>query len=120
MLKRIEDMPSGAIGVRASGKVSREDYRDVLVPALEEAVEQGEVRLMYVAEPGFAMEAGAVLEDAKAGLGLRHLSAWKRTAFVTDIDWLRSAVHAFAWMAPGEVMVCGLDQEDEARLWVAG
>jgi hypothetical protein len=25
----------------------------------------------------------------------------------------------FAWMTPGEVMVYDLDQEDEARAWVA-
>ena len=123
VIEPIADMPEGTIGFRASGHVTREDYRDVLVPALHAAVEAGEVRLMYVIGPDFErMEAGAYLEDAKTGLsiGFGHGSAWKRTAIVTDVDWIRHSVHMFAWMTPGEIMTCELSQEAEARDWVAG
>ena len=43
MIERIEDMPSGTIGFRASGKLSVADYRDVLEPVLREAAESGEI-----------------------------------------------------------------------------
>jgi hypothetical protein len=122
MIEPIPDMPAGTIGFRASGHVTRDEYRDVLVPALRDAVESGEVRLMFVIDAGFEeMEAGALLEDAKTGLnlGFGHGSAWKRTAIVTDVDWIRRAVHMFAWMTPGEIMACELGQEAEARAWVA-
>lgn len=121
MIERIEDMPAGTIGLRATDKITREDYRTVLEPALREAVDSGEVRLLYAVEGDFAMEAGAVFEDAMTGtrLGIAHHSAWKRMALVTDVDWVRRAVHAFAWMTPGEVRIWGLDGVDEARRWVA-
>jgi hypothetical protein len=33
MVERITDMPTETIGFRASGKLTAEDYREVLVPA---------------------------------------------------------------------------------------
>jgi len=122
MVERIEDMPAGTIGFRASGEVSRDDYREVLEPALRQAVDEGEVRMLYVVDSEFEMDAGALREDAKTGLeiGLRHHGAWKRTALVTDVEWVQRAIRLFAWMAPGEVKVWGMDGLGEAREWVAG
>jgi hypothetical protein len=121
MIEKIEDMPAGTIGFRATGEVTREDYREVLEPALREAVDSGEVRMLYVVDSEFKMDAGALKEDAKTGLeiGLRHRSAWRRTALVTDVEWVKSAIRLFAWMAPGEVKVWGMDAVEEARAWVA-
>lgn len=39
MIEKIEDMPAGTIGFRASGKLSREDYREILVFDVEEIEE---------------------------------------------------------------------------------
>jgi hypothetical protein len=123
MIERIEDMPEGTLGFRASGEVSADDYRQVLEPALREAAEAGEVRLLYEIDAPFEMEAGAMAQDAKVGmqLGLGHLSAWKRTAIVTDVEWVARSVRLFAWMVPGELRVwADLEDLDEARRWVAG
>jgi SpoIIAA-like len=121
VIERIEDMPEGTIGFRATGHVTREDYRDVLEPAMREAVDSGEVRMLYAVGPGFEkFEAGALAEDTKTGIGLgiEHHSAWKRTAVLTDVDWVRHAIGMFGWMAPGEVMVGGLDELDAAKAWL--
>lgn len=48
MIERIEAMPAGTLGLRASGKLTVEDYREVLEPALEEAMAAGSVRLAFV------------------------------------------------------------------------
>jgi hypothetical protein len=122
MIERLADMPAGTIGLRASGEVTGNDYRTVLEPALREATEAGGVRLLYVVDSDFKMSAGAYGEDAKTGLelGLRHLSAWRRTAIVTDVEWVAKSVRAFAWLTPGELRIWGMDGLDEAREWVAG
>jgi hypothetical protein len=122
MVERIDDMPAGTIGFRASGKVTRDEYRDVLLPPMKEAAEAGEVRMLFVVGPSFEeFEPGALLEDTKAGLGLgaRHYSAWNRTAVVTDVEWIQRAIHLLGWMSPGELMVAGIDQLEEAKTWVA-
>ncbi len=54
------------------------------------------------------------------GLGVGHHSAWKRSAIVTDVEWLAKAFQFFAWMTPGEVEVFEADRLEDARRWVAG
>jgi hypothetical protein len=122
MIERIEDVPPGTIGFRASGKLKREDYRTVLEPALREAAEGGEIRMLFMLTDFHGIEPSAWFDDLKTGLGLGvgHHSAWKRSAIVTDVDWVAKAFRFFAWMTPGEVEVFDLDQQDEARRWVAG
>ncbi len=99
MVEKIEDMPAGSIGFRASGKLTREDYRDVLVPTLRGAVDGGEVRMLFVLSDFEELEPRAWLEDAKTGLELGFLkhSAWKRSAIVSDADWVKKAFRMFAW-----------------------
>ncbi|HVX33865.1 MAG TPA: STAS/SEC14 domain-containing protein [Solirubrobacterales bacterium] len=102
-------------------ELTGDDYRERIEPALREAVEAGEVRLLFEIDSGFGMDAGAVMEDAKTGLklGLGHLRSWKRTAVVTDVDWIRTALKAFGFMTPGEVRVFAPAELGAAKVWVA-
>lgn len=123
MIEPLDGMASGTIGFRLTGRVTADEYRDVLLPALRAAAEAGEVRVVVAIGPGFdEFEPGAMLQDAKVGmtLGLGHHSAWRRTALVTDVDWIAKALRLFAWMTPGEVAIHGLDELEEAKAWVAG
>lgn len=123
MIEPLEDMPEGTIGFRATGRLTREEYREVLLPAMSAAAEAGEVRMVFAAGPGFEeFEPGALVEDTKAGirLGIGHPHAWKRTALVTDVEWIVKAVHLFGWLTPGELMVRDLDGLEEAKAWLAG
>ncbi len=121
MVERIDDMPAGTIGFRASGKLTRDDYRQVMEPDLRAVAEAGDIRMLFVIESFDGLEPAAWFEDMKTGLGLGigHHSAWKRSAIVSDVEWLTKAFKFFAWMTPGEVEVFGLDRLDEAKSWVA-
>ncbi|HEY1119552.1 MAG TPA: STAS/SEC14 domain-containing protein [Acidimicrobiales bacterium] len=118
MITAIPDMPEGTIGFEASGKVADEDYESVLVPAVRTALEQGEVRLLYVLPEGTSYSAGAMFADAKLWAG--HLRGWERVAIVSDAEWLENAIKAFGWMMPGEVRLFDDDEVDEARRWLVG
>ena len=121
MVERIAEMPAGTIGFKVVSDLTGDDYRDQIEPALAEAADKGDVRLLFEIDAGFGMDAGAVLEDAKTGLklGLGHMKAWKRTAIVTDVDWIRKAIKAFGFMAPGEVKVFDLAELGAAKVWIA-
>jgi len=121
MIERIEEMPAGTIGLRASGELSKEDYVEVLEPAIRAGVESGELRLLFALSDFDGLGPGAWVEDAKTGMRawVRDHSAWKRFALVTDVEWVARAMRMFAWMAPGEAKVFGLAQEAEARTWVS-
>lgn len=122
MIEVLPDMPEGVTGIRVSGRLRGEDLREYK-PKMEEALQSGEIRIVEVISPDYeGFGPGGLLEDLKLGLGsvIRHHSAFKRVAVVSDKEWVAHAMHAFAWMVPGEVAVFGLDELDRAKEWAAG
>jgi hypothetical protein len=118
MIQELSDLPEGVIGFEASGRIRAEDYRDVVLPALERAAATGEVRFVIVMRDFDGMSGGAVWQDLK--VGIEHLRAWKRIALVTDITWMRDLTSLFGWMTPGETRTFRLAELDEATEWAAG
>ncbi|MBS1864240.1 MAG: STAS/SEC14 domain-containing protein [Actinobacteria bacterium] len=121
MIEKIDGMPAGVTGLRAFGKLTKEDYTGVLEPALNEAVASGAVRLLFVLDSYDGLAANAMVEDMKTGFRawFREHKAWRKMALVTDTEWIAKAMHVFAWMAPGEIEVFPLARQEEARAWVA-
>ena len=122
MLERLRDLPDSVVGIKASGEVTGEDYKGVLIPAVEAALEGGnKVRLLYVMGDdvkGTGFTAGAAWQDTKVGLG--HYNRWDKVAVVSDKEWLRHSVDIFGYLIPGEVKAFTQAEEAEACTWVAG
>ena len=110
-------VPPGVIGFEADGNSKAEDYRDVVLPALEQAAASGEVRFLIVMTSFDGMSGGALWQDLK--VGLEHLRAWKRVAFVTDIEWMHHLTSLFGWMTPGDTKTFSLADREAAIVWVA-
>ena len=121
MLERLQDVPEPVIGIRATGEVTGEDYRTVLIPAVEKALDGGhKVRHLYVLGgdvKGMGFSAGAAWEDTKVGFG--HYSRWEKVAVVSDQEWLRHSVDVFGYLIPGQVKAFAPAEEAEARTWVS-
>jgi hypothetical protein len=117
MIRPLNELPPGVIGFEVAGKIEPEDYRDVLLPAVERAAQSGEVRFLIVMPRFEGMSAGAVWQNLK--VGVEHFRAWKRIAVVTDVDWIHHLTSLFGWMTPGEVRTFPLEQRGEAIAWVA-
>ena len=118
MLKAIPGLPANVIGFESSGKLEAEDYRDILGPALAgAAADDGEIRLVIVLPAFEGIEPAAILEDAKTGV--KNWSAFKRMAFVTDIEWMGHATRWFGWMSPGEMKHFPLAERAAAIAWAA-
>ena len=118
MIEELSGVPAGVIGFEASGRIRAEDYRDVVLPALEHAAATGEVRFVIVMRDFEGMSGGAVWQDLK--VGIEHFRAWKRIALITDIAWMRDLTSLFGWMTPGETKTFSIAQRDEAVQWAAG
>jgi hypothetical protein len=117
MMKELSDLPTGVIGFEVVGELKAEDYRDVVLPALERAAAGGEVRFVVIIPEFHGMSGGALWQDLK--VGIEHLRAWKRIALVTDIGWMERMTSLFGWMTPGEIRHFPLAQRDEAIAWAA-
>lgn len=118
MLELLHDLPDAIVGVRASGEVTAEDYRTVLIPAVQAALEgDRKVRFLYVlGDDVTGFSAGAAWQDTKLGVG--HYTRWEKVAVVSDNEWLRHSVDVFGHLIPGEVKAFHLDQEADARTWI--
>ena len=121
MIERLDDMPAGVIGIRASGKLTKDDYVNGLEPALKEATDSGEARVLFVLPDFDGLEPGAWIEDVKTGVRaeIANRSAWKKLAFVSGVEWVSKATRMFTWAMPGELKVFEMDELEEATSWVA-
>ena len=118
MITQLDGLPSGVIGFEATGKIAAEDYRDVVLPTLQQAMKTGDVRFVIVIPDFDGISGGALWQDLK--MGVEHLRGWKRIAVVTDIAWLTQLTDLFGWMTPGETKTFPLAQRDQAIEWVSG
>ena len=118
MVEQMNDLPEGVVGVSATGEVTHEDYQNVIIPAVEQALAQKDkIRFLYHLGPDFSgFKAGAMWDDAK--LGLAHTRAWERVAVVTDVEWIRKAMRAFGVLIPGELKVFPNSELAAAREWI--
>jgi hypothetical protein len=116
----IEGLPEGVVGLRAVGRVTGDDYRTVLVPAVDEATTGGhKARLLLELGDGFeGYDPSAMTADA--GIGIEHFRSFERVAVVTEADWVRRAIHLFGPLIPGDVRVYPVAEEAAARDWISG
>jgi len=119
MLEPVSGLPDNVVGFNARGRVTRRDYETVLIPAVEAAVKRHDkIRLYYELGREFeGIDPGAVLDDFE--IGIRRLPHWEKLAVVTDVEWIRMAVGAFAFMIHGKVKIFPASQARAAREWIA-
>jgi hypothetical protein len=118
MITQLDDLPEGVLGFEITGKIEAEDYRDVVIPALEQAAQAGEVRFVIVVPEFHGMTPGALWQDLK--VGVEHFRAWKRIAVITDLGWVHHMTSVFGWMTPGEVKTFALTEREQGIAWAAG
>lgn len=123
MIEVLADMPEGVAGFRVSGRVSGEDLK-AFKPTMDDLLKSGEdIRIVEVITSDYeGFGPGGLVEDLKLGLGTlftRH-AAFKRTAVVSDKEWVVHTMHLVGWLMPGDVAVFGLDELDNAKQWAAG
>jgi hypothetical protein len=124
LIAPISDMPAGTIGFGISGSLTDADYREVLSPALKAAAGAGDVRLLLAAEKDFDLGTlKARFEELRRDpeLDLGHGKDWKRVAVVADANFIyRAAFPALSRVVPVDVKLFGIDDEADAKAWVAG
>jgi len=118
MIERLQGFPEGVVAFVCTGRVTRRDYETVLVPAVKAALKtRPKLRLYYETAPDFAgYDAGAMWEDFL--IGMEHLSRWERIAIVTDVEWIRMAMHLFGFLMPAGMRSFHLSEAAQARAWI--
>src|SRR5690349_13325303 len=114
MLELIDGLPGNVVGIAVSGRLTKQDYEDLLVPAIQKSLRRHEkIRLYYELNSRFP---GAAWDELD--LGLEHVSRCERVAIVTDIGWVRLTVKALRFIIPSEIRVFATIQAEEGRDWI--
>ena len=114
MLEIIEGLPRNVVGVAAKGRVTMQDCRDVLMPAIKKSRRRHDkIRLYYELNSRFP---GAAWDDLN--VGIEHVPLCERVAIVTDVGWIRYTVKALRFLISGEIRVFPTVQASEGRAWI--
>ena len=118
MIEVLRDFPANVVAFRGTGRITRQDYETVVIPAVTAAFQRNKaIRLYYEFAPDFeGLDPGAMWEDFK--VGVEHFTHWERIAIVTDMDWISNALKVFAFLMPGEIRHFPLSDADQARAWI--
>ena len=119
MFAQMENLPVGAIGFEAIGRITEEDRIEVLEPTLEAMLEDGRpLRLLYLAGRRFdGYDSNALFDDAV--FGTRHFTDFEKIAFLAEEGPYRRAVVALEGLMPAELRLFPIGAVDAAKAWLA-
>lgn len=118
MIRPLTDLPHGVLGFEAEGELHRDDYEQVLMPAVEQQVADGsKLRVVLVFPSWDGFSAGAAWDDLK--MGVEHLTHWERIALVTDVEWMAHMTNLLGWMTPGQMKQFPVAEREAAIAWAA-
>jgi len=120
MVQLLEDFPAHVAAYAASGAVSKEEYRAVVMHRVDEVAEQfGRINFLVRLETDMGnYSIGAFLDYLK--VSFEHFFKWERMAIVTDEQWLRTAYRLLSPLVHGEIKAFPLQEFEEAKAWVSG
>lgn len=118
MLTIMSDLPPHVVGIRATGAVTKQDFDEVLKPALEVLVKRtGKINYLLLLETNVSnFTLGAWLDDL--ALGLKHYSHWNRIAIVTNEKMVENFSDIFNFLLPGQSKGFTLGELVDAKKWV--
>jgi hypothetical protein len=118
MLTPIDNLPAGAIGFIANGRITSHDRRGVFEPRMSRALKAAErVKLLYVAGRDFKGYEHGTLYDESV-FGSRHFQHFEKIAFVSDDGPFHRAVQAMKGLVPARVKVFSSHEIAAAKDWL--
>lgn len=116
--EEIGGLPRDVIALRAVGLITAEDYRDMVVPLVEERLKvHDKLKCLIVLDENEATYSGeAVWADMK--LGLTHWNSFTRVALVTDIAWMTKAMWLLSPIVPYQMQAFAVADLEAAKSWV--
>jgi len=118
MLTVMSQSHNNIMGVQGTGKVTQEDYQQVLIPQLEKVLkDHDKARFLYYLDESFTgWEVGAMWEDAK--FGVRHKDDFEKIAVVGGPKWVGWGTKLFSHFMEGQVKIFPPEELQSAWDWL--
>ncbi len=118
MLTIMSSSHDNIVGVQGTGKVTDQDYQQVLIPQLENVLKNHDkARFMYYLDDNFAgWELGAMWEDTK--FGMRHKNDFDKIAVVGGPKWVAWGTKLIGHFMEGQVKTFPPEELQSAWNWL--
>lgn len=111
------DTENRIVTLSVFGKLTGSDYRAILLPAMEEAIEElGQLRCLIDLSEFTGLDFSAFWEDLKFGLG--NASHMEKIAIISDRQWVEWAAKAGGLVTPAKIQAFDATERLEARRWL--
>lgn len=118
MITVLPQSEGNKVGFLVGGKLTDDDYEQIMIPRLEEAM-AGETKasvLLAFDDTFDGWDSSAMWDDTK--FGMKHLHDFEKMAVAGGPGWLGSSVKVFAPLMKAEVRLFEADEIDAAWEWL--
>ena len=104
--------------ISATGKLTDKDYKDVLIPRMEEIIQtHGKARLLLdMGDEFHGWEAAAAWDDAR--FGLAHMNDFEKMGVIGGPKWVEWCLKIGAVVINGEIKNFPASERDQAMRWI--
>jgi hypothetical protein len=120
MITQINALTGNTAGFNLIGQITKEDYENIVIPALEKvSAHFAKINMMLVIDTDLSnFTMGAWMKDA--AVGLTNLTKFHRVALVSDSAVVKAITEVADKVVPGEYKTFALKDLDSAKAWVIG
>jgi hypothetical protein len=118
MIEVLPESQNKVLVFKATGKLTHQDYKDVLIPRVEATIrEQGKARVLLDLTDDFhGWEAAALWDDLR--VGLTHRRDFEKMGVVGGPQWIRPMLRLGARLMSGEVESFSPSERGRAVEWI--
>ena len=119
MFEILSETKGNLLAVKASGKLTVEDYEQTLLPKLEKLFEQhGRLKMLVEFSDDFAgwASTAAAWDDMK--IGLQHAGDFEKFALVGGPEWVGWSAKLFGMFVPGQIRLFPKEAGTQAISWL--
>ncbi len=119
MLMKLEQSSPNILGFIASGRLTDNDYKNFLIPAVKEAIDdQGQIRLLFQLDGFRGWDIQAAWDDLIFGMEIN--GNVDKIAIVGDSRWEQWVARLVKAFTHGEARHFNLNSVDDAWNWIKG
>ena len=119
MIQLLKDLPQNIVGFRAFGNVTEQDYKSVIIPAVEDLViKKNAINCLLLLDTDVAtIKFGTWFMDAL--LRLPKIAKWHHFAIISDSEAVKRFRHLFKFFTRGELKFFPKVEQEKAIQWAA-
>ena len=119
MIEILAESRNNLLAVKATDKLTAEDYEKIFIPKLHELIgKYGKIRVLFYLPDSFkGWELGAMWDDAK--FGMRHRNDFEKIALAGGPNWVKWATEIAAHILKCDVKTFKTEELQESLSWIS-